>query len=987
MYNREKTSAIARLHESTRKANLYRLNRLNQKYRAKRTNAMYVQDLKAVRRSKIHSQSIIDQLLSISSFTLLCLFSLLLTQYSCSARATEKPNVSRPIEHTVFSPSLIFQLNKTEIDSRLLESYLETNFSGVSPTAEQAHNPYSNFWQPLSGHSKAIFGDKKAHWFRLKLHNPSNHTKNYILSVAPTRGLYVKSLTLPLANENEPAIKNTANSDKKLVMTTFFDRKTDIVKKANIPLSFAAYEIKIVLISMASDNWTLPHFALKTAEQITADKNYEEKFWHLINGIFIGMTFFIFIGAVITKQGGLLWLPFYSISTLCFLPGYLNYNLQHFDISAERINTLNIELCIISLIAFLGLLKYIFSSNTLLQKTRQSNLLLILSCLLVIINFFTPPKIDMIVYTAQIIEIIIALLLSAQAFRKRQTSAYLMVVPAKLIVFFVILFILYQASMGVMSEYELFTWLASLILIDTAILAIILFMIDRYQRESTLLKLIASIKKEQQVAAISPMLGKNRHDLRASLSDIIGLSELIVASPLDQEQRKHILDIQQSGRKGLEKINSIFSYKNNHSSLLQNQEPFTLSMLISECAQYYGYRANELNKEVIVDIPERTPEYWKGKHEKIRQLFMHIFEFFLAENDFNEIRVSVPEFNKTTFTIVFLITLDNADLGANNKIIRKLATAKLISERIGGSLSLKETKNSLLITVTILATPTDNQSREQLDLELLKNRRVIIIDDSETSCNVIESYLQRWDVLTFKAHNFNDALAIIHHQNNIGQAIDVALIDYVMPNINGIEVAQCLRADLEVPDSLSIIIMSNTASSISPTDTKNLGIRQVLDKPVLAHTLRLVLLEEFYLLKSFKEEDIRGDHLNKTTKKLLLVEDNPVSAKIVCSMLKRLMIDYEHASSSQEALEKITLNNFDIILMDCELPDESGFAATRKIRAFEKSRKPQQLPIFIVALTAHDDAESKHESVEAGMDDYFPKPISLIQLRSLIDNS
>ena len=73
--------------------------------------------------------------------------------------------------------------------------------------------------------------------------------------------------------------------------------------------------------------------------------------------------------------------------------------------------------------------------------------------------------------------------------------------------------------------------------------------------------------------------------------------------------------------------------------------------------------------------------------------------------------------------------------------------------------------------------------------------------------------------------------------------------------------------------------------------------------------------------------------------------------------------------------------------MDCELPDESGFAATRKIRAFEKSRKPQQLPIFIVALTAHDDAESKHESVEAGMDDYFPKPISLIQLRSLIDNS
>ena len=401
---------------------------------------MYVQDLTAVCRSKIHSQSIISQLLSISRFMLLCLFSLLLTQYSCNARATEELNVSSPIEHTAFSPSLIFQLNKTEIDSRLLESYLETNFSGVSPTADQAHNPYSNFWQPLSGRSKAILGDKRAHWFRLKLHNPSNHTKNYILSVAPTRGLYVKSLTLPLANENDAAIKKTADSDKILAMTTFFDRKTDIVKKANIPLSFAANERKIVLISMASDNWTLPHFALKTEEQITADKNYVEKFWHLINGIFIGMTFFIFIGAIITKQGGLLWLPFYSISTLCFLPGYLNYNLQSFNVGADKLNTLNIELGIISLIAFLGLLKYIFSRNTLLQKIGHSKLLLLLGCLLAVINFFTPPKIDMVVYTAQIIEIIIALLLSAQAFRKRQTTASFMVGPAKLIFLFSILF-------------------------------------------------------------------------------------------------------------------------------------------------------------------------------------------------------------------------------------------------------------------------------------------------------------------------------------------------------------------------------------------------------------------------------------------------------------------------------------------------------------------------------------------------------------------
>lgn len=188
-----------------------------------------------------------------------------------------------------------------------------------------------------------------------------------------------------------------------------------------------------------------------------------------------------------------------------------------------------------------------------LRRIKHSNLLLALICLLITINFFAPPKVDLLVYASQMFEIIIAIYLSVNAFIRKGNPATIIVGPAKLILMFFILFILYQGSMSVISEHELSTWLASLILIDAVILTIILFLIDRQRREEKLLKLIVSIEKEQKVAAISPLLGKNRHDLRASLSDIIGLSELIIASPLDQEQRKHILDIQQSGRKGLEK--------------------------------------------------------------------------------------------------------------------------------------------------------------------------------------------------------------------------------------------------------------------------------------------------------------------------------------------------------------------------------------------------------------------------------------------------
>lgn len=952
---------------------------------------MYVQDFITARRSQRQSLKKHRSSLSCSGFLVVFVLSLLLSLTSFNANATEQTPLTRSPLAINFSPNaLFFQINTAHIDSgvlenRLLESYLEKNFTGDTPSYNEAISQNSDFWQPLAGHSKSIRGNEWPHWFRLQLHNPSNQAVNYILSLQLKRGIYIKSLTIPFSAETTTQKRDLSLDQKPLVMKDVFIRKSDDTKKSSIELPFNANEKKIILINMASDNWAIPHFSLRTSEQLTKDQNYEERFWHLINGIFISMIAITVIGSIITKQGGLLWLPFYSISTLCFLPGYLNYNLQDFDISAEKIHMLNTELCVISLIAFMGLLKYIYSHNVFLRRIKHSHLLLMLICLLITINFFTPPKVDLLVYASQLFEIIIAVILSTKAFIRKENSAYFMVGPAKLIISFFIIFVLYHASMSVIPEHDLSTWLASLILIDAAILLIILFLIDRHRSEETLLKLITSIAKEQKVAAISPLLGKNRHDLRASLSDIIGLSELIIASPLDQEQRKHILDIQRSGRKGLEKINHIFSYKNENSALLQNQEPFTLSILISECAQYYGYRANELNKEVIVDIAERTPEYWKGNHEQIRQLFMHILEFYLAETEFNEIRIDVSEFSEASFTIGFSITADNRATIIAQKIASKLATAKLISEKMGGKLSIKDTNKTLLITTTVLAAPTENQSLHHLDLEMLKNRRIIIIDDSETSCNVIESYLQRWDVLTFKAHNFTDASAIIHHQNNIGQAIDLALIDYVMPNINGIEVSQRLREDTEVPDNLSIIIMSNTASSISPIDIKNSGIKQVLDKPVLAHTLRLVLLEEFYFLKSLQTANLTENSFNQTDKKLLFVEDNPVSAKIISSMLDRLMINYDHASTSQEALKKVTATDYDIILMDCELPDESGFTATRKIRALEQSRTPQQSAITIVALTAHDDEKSKQESIDAGMNDYLSKPISLSRLSSLIN--
>ena len=933
---------------------------------------MYVQDLSEI----CQPQSKQNKRLNLRGLAVIFLLSFVSFLFATHAFASDK---------NLFSSTATLSLGDNKPISTLqLHNYLEINNTSNTLSYHDATAAPSLFWQPLAQNSKAIAGNTKAHWFRLHINNPSDQAINYVFSIAPTRSLYVKTQVLPFSNESTPS-NHLVNAPLKT--TEIFSRNTDQAKRIDIHLPLAAHEKKILIINMASDIWTIPHFSLQTKKQLTLGDRKDNQHWQLINGIFICMIFFILSAAIITKQSGLLWLPLYSISTICFIPNYLIYNFKKIGINAAQINTLNIELSVISLIAFIGILKYIFYDNRILQKIPHTKFILTLIFLISVTAFFSPKDISPFIYISQSIEVLASIFLSFIALRQKHPIAACLIGPAKIIVFSLILIVISYAKLSVISQLIFHISLATIILLDTAILAIILLIIDRHRREKKLYNLISAAKKEQQVAAISPMLGKDRHDLRASLSDIIGLSDLIINTPLDQEQRKNILDIQKTGRQGLEKIDQLFSYKDTKPSRLISQEPFILSTLLSECAQYYSYRADELNKEFIIDIAESTPEYWKGDHEQIRQLFMHILDYYLSTNSLYEARINVSYFNDSSFRIEFAMPALNSTLDTDKEINVKLSTAKLITKKLGGNLSFKNKNNTILITVNIQAVPTENHSRSQLDLELLKNRRIIIVDDSDTSCNVIESYLKRWHVSTFKANNFSDALAIIKHQKNIEQPIDLALIDYVMPNINGIEVSNRLRYDPDIPDNLSIIIMSNAASSINPTDTKKNDIKQVLDKPVLAHTLKLVLLEEFFLLKSLKAEASTRLSLNDTSKKLLLIEDNPVSTKIVCSMLKKLNVNYQHVDNGRDAIKAVTSTIFDIILMDCELPDESGFTITQKIRAYEKANKAQHTPATIVALTAYDDENNKAESIKAGMNDFLCKPISLVQLAELIDKS
>lgn len=913
------------------------------------------------------------------------------------------------------TPTLVLQNRNNKTVS--LDNYMEkrqTKIAPETPTLRESLNNNSELWQPLLNTSRAARSKEISHWYRFRINNLSGQTQQVMISVTPGR---VLSLRSAIINNNIAAQDSKTFIENTPPLQSIYNRRTSITHYVDMPLTLAKQEHVTVLLELVTDNWVIPNFSLNNSENLNTLRERENNYWKLVTGIFIGMIFFIVSATIITKQSGLPWLLCYSIASICLVPGFLISNLNCFNLTSEHLDKLSISMGSMAIIAFIGVLKYIFYNFAFLQRIRNYQLIfvmVVLSTLCAVLPFYLA---DWIVRLSAVIEVFITLILSIIAYRQGHPAIATAIGPIKFTLFFLIGFAIFQATQGTLTENHIELWLASSVMLEAALLNIIMLILHHAREQAQLYTSINAAKKAQQIATISPLLGSTRHDLRASLSDIIGLSELIIESPLDQAQRKHILDLQRSGRKALGQINQIFSFQSQDKPIQKSQEPFKLSTLLSESTQYYGYRADELKKEIIAELSSDSPDYWTGDHEQIRQLLMHILEHFLATKQYNEIRIEPGNFSDNSLDIVFNLKADQIDTDESQNKTHEISGARTILKRLGGELSLAASNNGLSICAHIPATVNNHREQKFHDMDLLRNRRIIIIDDSETSCNVIESYLIRWDIVTFKANNFNNALAIIRHQASIEQPIDLALVDYVMPDVDGIEVSQRLRADPEVPSNLALIIMSNAASFIDMVSVKNYGVKRVLDKPVLGHTLQLVLLEEFYFLRSLADgiaqqhsqndqaeyqvddhDHQSADSLSpevKTQKpiKLLMVEDNPVSAKIVGVMLNKLELEYQHVQTGEAALNSVRAEDFDIILMDCELPDESGFDTTRKIRALEKNRKQQdplnmnKKPISIIALTAYDDVESRKQCLASGMDEYLSKPINLMQLDAVICRS
>jgi CheY-like chemotaxis protein/HPt (histidine-containing phosphotransfer) domain-containing protein len=315
-----------------------------------------------------------------------------------------------------------------------------------------------------------------------------------------------------------------------------------------------------------------------------------------------------------------------------------------------------------------------------------------------------------------------------------------------------------------------------------------------------------------------------------------------------------------------------------------------------------------------------------------------------------------------------------------------LAIAKQLVELMGGEIGAESTEGqgSTFWFRIPLARQEDQSSARELDG--LRGLRVLAVDDNATNLTIVSHYLQSWGIQSESVSDGFEALRLLRQGVQSGQPFAVVILDMQMPQIDGLTLARLIKADpsLSATELLMISSVGQSEAELSAA-----GVRFSLSKPIRQSNLHDALAQMVCTDATRGRSGLDAEASPETdpaptlSGRLLLVEDNQINQRVALSMLKRLGLDAEVADDGQQALALTQKGRYNLILMDCQMPNMDGFEASAELRRREQAEsRPRTV---IVALTANAMQGDRERCIAAGMDDYIPKPLKLERLRRCLE--